>query len=177
LTVWPPAHLTVVAACLPEQANGHLATCFLTRSSKMGLRHTVLPPALRHTVLPQKLLWKEGGRKRATQHHGAQSDLLGNTHISGASKLPASLLPKLHLSVYCRWLETQRQCPACRAAVAYQPAGRGPQFYKDCPAPNMANTPHHITINQAPATAASSVVETATPHSQYVDINFLGASD
>jgi hypothetical protein len=70
LTVWPPAHLTVVAACLPEQANGHLATCFSTRSSKMGLRHTVPPPALRHTVPPpalrhtvppQKMLWKAGG--------------------------------------------------------------------------------------------------------------------
>ena len=70
MTVWPPAHLTVVAACLPEQANGHLATCFSTRSSKMGLRHTVPPPALRHTVPPpalrhtvppRKLLWKAGG--------------------------------------------------------------------------------------------------------------------
>jgi hypothetical protein len=126
LTVWPPAHLTVVAACLPEQANGHLATCFLTRSSKMGLRHavlppalrhTVLPPALRHTVLPQKLLWKEGGRKRATQHHGAQSDLLGNTHISGASKLPASLLPKLHLSV-ARNSEAVPRMPSCGCVSA-----------------------------------------------------------
>ena len=41
----------------------------------------------------------------------------------------------------------------------------------------IRSSKHHITTNQAPATAASSVVETATPHSQYVDINFLGASD